>query len=160
MVTVAFSRSIRSAIGFPTMLLLPTTHMFSVNFNIRNVLTTGSLRPVYRIQSLVLRYNCTNTLRMKTVHIFLWRNCADESLSSSICFGSGSCTKIPFTSSSFIQFLDQLEALLRCLLRKFIGKGTDPQYTRRLFFVIDIHEEAGSFPTWITASATSVPCCF
>ena len=99
MVTVAFSRSISNAIGFPTMLLLPiTTQCFpsiSIFERFNNWIIPAGVQDKKPGSPIVI----APTLCGWKPSTSFFGEIAWMILSSSMCFGTGSCTKIPQTSS-------------------------------------------------------------
>ena len=79
-------------------------------------------------------------------------------LSSSICFGRGSCTSIPFTLSSALSFSISVRSSSSVV---FSGSSYDsepiPIYSQAFFLLPTYTDEAGSLPTCITARHISVP---
>ncbi len=120
------------------MLLLPTTTHSFHQFRHQNVLITGSLRLVCMVRNPFSPITIFPTLTGWNPSTSFLGSIANNTSSSSICFGSGSCTRIPLISGSNAYLRSPLILPVLSLLEAH-SLQTRFLYTRRHVFYCDIN---------------------
>ena len=147
--------------GLPTILLLPTTtHSFpaiSIPERFSSCMTPAGVqdtKPGLPMQSAPTFWGWNPSTSFKG-------EMESSTFSSSICFGNGSCTRMPLTSVlSFNSRISSSNFFSVVSSGSSYARDRIPTYSQAFFLLRTYTEDAGSAPTWITASVTSQPCSF
>ena len=145
-------------IGLPTILLLPSTTHSLPSISIPDLLMSW-ITPagVHDTKPGCPMLSAPTLIGWKPSTSF-FGDMVFITLSSSICFGSGSCTSIPFTLSSELSFSISARSSSSVVSS---GSSYDsepiPIYSHAFFLFPTYTDDAGSFPTWMTARHISTP---